>query len=1115
MPTSPAANPQPQQSTLGAVHLLAERWSSARAAERANAQSYIIELCEALELPRPQPAGSGYEFEYPMKLASRDGTETQGFVDLYRTGCFVLEAKDYDAGGGGDLAMRRAYGQARMYASNDPSGVAPPYLLVLDVAKTLTVFHRWNGTFQGFATGHRIDLTTLHARIAEVQLLRDIWLNPSARDPRIRAQAVTTDIAEKLAKLAAALEQRDFGQERVARFLMRVVFSCFAEDVGLLPKETFRQTVQNAGVNGDPARFAKAVAALWKAMDEGEMFGSETLLRFNGHFFRDAEALPLTREEIILVLEAARADWADVEPSIFGTLLTRALDAAERHRLGAEYTPRSFIERLIRPTVEEPVRERWTAVQAEALQLREAGRPKDRVAAADRIRQFLTWIRGLRVLDPACGSGNFLYVTMHVLKDIEYEAVQELVTMTGVPELRMEEIGPWNFLGIEVKPWAREIAELTLWIGFHQYWRKHHAVQPPEPVLQDTGTLECRDAVLAWSERVIDSDRGRRDARPTRTHGVTGALVPDADARIAYVRHTDPTESPWPVADFIIGNPPYLGQARQREEFGDGYVDALRSTYPAVPDTADFVMYWWYRAACEVAAGRTQRAGFITTNSIVQRQNRAVIASAQRIGVDVVWAIADHPWVDDADGADVRVAMTVLARGAATATRVEVDEYGLTTKESRVRRLNIDLSASVDVTSAAAQPLTANRGVCLAGFKLHGAGFILDASEAARVIALSPTNRNVVRAFRNGRDLAARPRSVSVIDFGFMDEDEARAYPVPFDLVRDRVKPERDANPRASYARYWWRFGEPRRELRAALAGLHRYIATVETSKHRYFCFLPADVAPDNKLIVVASDDPYVLGVLSSSVHITWALAVGARLGVGNDSVYVKSACFDAFPFPDASLATRGEVIEVATAIESHRTTALAANNAVTMTGMYNVVSKLRSGIPFSPRERVVHETAACGVLQDLHDRLDAIVLRAFDLGATASTEEILFRLVALHQERTRQEAGGSVAWLRETYQREFLRASPAPLRLPDNAPAASITAASLQVAGGWPTDAVGQFLALREALAVQPSDAPMLTARFEGAKAALLRRHLETLEILGEVRLMSDGRYALNDGMN
>jgi hypothetical protein len=1089
----------------------------------ANAQSYVIELCEAIGVPRPDPSGSDYAFEYSVKLATRDGTETPGRIDCYKRGHFVLEAKHVGsaaaAGAKADVSLRRAYGQARQYAQNDPSGAPPPYLLVLDVARTLTVWHRWGGTYQGFAAGHRIDLPTLHAHPADVALLRDVWLDPARRDPRQRAQAVTKEIAGKLARLAAGLEARGFGQERVAKFLMRVVFSCFAEDVGLLPREAFRQTVQRAGVEGDPALFAQAITGLWRAMDEGGMFGYERFLRFNGHFFRDAEALPLDRADIALLLEAARADWRDVEPTIFGTLLTRALDPAERHRLGAEYTPREFIERLVKPTVEEPVRERWTAVQAEVLQLRASERPKDRAAAERRLREFLDWMQGLRILDPACGSGNFLYVTMHVLKEVEHEAVQELTALTGRHELRMAEVGPWNFVGIEIKPWAREIADLTLWIGFHQFWMRHHAVQPPEPVLQDTGTLECRDAVLAWDAAARRPERDRPDGTPRMRHPVTGELVPDPAAILPYTQFEGARPAPWPEADFIVGNPPYLGEKRQRDVFGDGYVDALRAAYPEVPDSADLVTYWWYRAAEAVAAGRTIRAGLITTSTLGQAKNRSVIRRAAERGAHVAWAAPDHPWVEETGGAAVRVAMTVIARDPARAVRVTVDNAAAVVREVAVPRLNDDLSAHADVPSAAARPLLANAGLAWQGFKLVGDGFVLEPDEAARLLAADPRHAEVIRPFRNGRDLANRPRGVSVIDFGLRTEEEARGYPQLYDIVRTRVKPERDANPDRGRRTSWWRFGRTNENLRHSVAGLRRYVATLEVSRRRFFVFLGADVAPDGALVTIGADDAAVLGVLSSSVHVTWALAAGGRLGVGNDPRYNKTLCFDSFPFPDlsnADLAAR--LRSTAERLDAHRNAALARDRAVTMTGMYQVLDKLRTGEALTSKERALFDAAACGTLRDVHDDLDGLVTEAYGWSWPEEPASILDRLVALQAQRIAEEAAGQVRWIRPAYQRARVglggdaAAEGTALDLAaDNSAAPVASSASSRMS--WPSDAIGQITVLRTMAAVTPLSVEDAVRRLTGAKRDLVARHLETLALLGEVRDVGDGRYGVTAG--
>lgn len=709
------------------LQALADRWVGARAGERANLQLYLMELCDALMVSRPRPRGSGYEVELQIDAITVEGAESANFIDCWKAGHFALEGKDHAASKKGaptnEALLRRAYGQVRNYVHHVPGELPPPYLMVLDVAKTLIVWDRWAGTYGGFEAGHRIDLATLAERPADVALLRDIWENPSARDRRGVAALVTTDIAGKLARLAAALEDRGHEQELVARFLMRVVFSCFAEDIGLLPAEAFRQTVTEAGVKGSPAEFTEAVENLWRHMDVGGRIGPFRFLQFNGHFFKEATALPLTREELVLLEAAARADWSEVEPSIFGTLLTRALDPVERHRLGAEYTPRVFIERLIRPTIEEPVLERWTAVQAEVLQLTESGKAKDRTAAEARLREFHAWLRGLRVLDPACGSGNFLYVAMHALKRIELEVLRAMERLSGQASLRIEEIGPWQFYGIEVKPWAREIAELTLWIGFHQFWRQHHDVQPPEPILRDTGTLECRDAVLAWDDAVVDPTRSTLDPTPRLVHPVTGELVPDPDARRPYVDYVGAKPATWPAADFIVGNPPYLGAKRMREALGDGYVEALRGAYPTVADTTDFVGYWWRTAAQAVARGATIRAGLITTNSITQVHQRGVITEAREAGAQVVWAAPDHPWVDEKDGAAVRVALSVLSANASAASWITVDATGALQSTLRVPRLNDDLTPHADVAGAARVPLVANKGLASMGFALHGHGF--------------------------------------------------------------------------------------------------------------------------------------------------------------------------------------------------------------------------------------------------------------------------------------------------------------------------------------------------------------------------------------------------------
>jgi hypothetical protein len=1090
-----------------ALRALAEHWAGARAAERANAQSYLTQLAQALQVDVPRPAGTGYEFEYPVRVITRDGTESMNFVDLYRQAHFVLEAKDSAEGKSTDLLLRKAFGQAQTYAHALP-GIPTPFLMVLDVAKTLLVWDRFSGSYGGFNAGRRIDLARLHERTDDIAYLRAVWQDPESLNPGPRAAKVTEEIARRLADLARNLESRGHDAEQVARFLIRCVFTMFAEDMGLLQDHFFEKAIQEVGFE-DPEEFSDSLTELWRAMDQGKRFGLRKLLRFNGHFFHDAETLPLNRQDLAILLEAAQADWRYVEPSIFGTLLVRALDPTERHKLGAEYTPRAYVERLVRPTVEEPVRERWTRVQAEVLQLRETGRKRDETEAVLRLRQFHDWLRSLRILDPACGSGNFLYVTLSLLKRIELEVLRAIEEITGQPDINIEEVGPWQFHGIEVKPWARELAELTLWIGYHQAWAEMHGeIRPPEPVLRDTGTLELRDAVLAWDEIVEVSEKSRPDPTPRIEHPVTGKPVPDPNARLHYLQHRGARPAEWPTAEFIVGNPPYMGQYLQRDALGDGYVDALRATYPQIPDSADLVMYWWHRAAHEVASGRTIRAGLITTRSIADQQNRVVIANATGDDAQIIWAIPDHPWVDTADAAAVWVAMTVIGKPRGLAVGVEVDAKGITVAEVRSDRLNSDLTAHADVSATAAIPLLANAGIASRGFKLHGPGFILSKPEAESILNLSPEYREVIRPFRNGSDITRRPRGVYLIDFALASETETKQFPIAYDLVRDRVKPERDANNQQEYRRFWWRFGRPRAAFREAVQELNRYLVTTYVAKHTIFSFLSTEIAPDDGLICIASDDTFMLGILSSTIHSVWAEAAGGVQGKGHTPRYNISVCLEPFPFPTPPPHLRVAISQVARRLDEHREAALTRDERVTMTGMYNVVEKLHSGEALTAKEREIHEIAACGVLRDLHDELDALVAEAYGWPWPMEREEILERLVALHDQRAAEEETGRVRWLRPEYQvPRFGRDLPGAAReldLPEQA-TPEVQAAPPAI---WPSTALEQIAALQALPADRAWGVDEAASRFRGARREIVARHLETLAILGELRVADDGRY-------
>ncbi len=504
------------------------------------------------------------------------------------------------------------------------------------------------------------------------------------------------------------------------------------------------------------------------------------------------------------------------------------------------------------------------------------------------------------------------------------------------------------------------------------------------------------------------------------------------------------------------------------------------------------------------------------------------------------FAIPDHPWVDSANGAAVRIAMTVLAPGAGEGAVLRVTgertcdfgEVAITVQERR-GLVHADLSVGANV--AAAVPLRAMAGVSSPGVKLHGAGFIVTPDEAAKLLPDGepleggPGGSQLLRDSRNGRDLTEKPRGVKVIDaFGWSAEDLRQRAPHVYQWLLERVKPERDAKGStkdgAGYAKLWWLHGKPRQEMRKQLAGLPRYIATVETAKHRTFQFLDASILPDNKLIAIALQDALSLGVLSSRLHGDWALATGSWLGVGNDPVYVKSRCFETFPFPDTDTGLtpplRERIAQLAEQIDAHRKrvlapdTGAASNAALTLTGIYNVLTALREGRALTAKEKFIHTQGLVGVLRELHDELDAAVLAAYGLPAGASTDDILLHLVQLNTERAQEEAQGRVRWLRpefqnlqKTTQKQELPAQEQQALEGDFEPEKPLSKLELIKTHQhpWPSTLPEQVRAVAEALARSPAPLtlPALEAHFKGRGPWKkgLPTLLQTLEALGRAQ--------------
>lgn len=635
--------------------------------------------------------------------------------------------------------------------------------------------------------------------------------------------------------------------------------------------------------------------------------------------------------------------------------------------------------------------------------------------ALETLKRFHSKLCHTRVFDPACGTGNFLYVSLEMMKQLEnevIEAVEGLGSQEGLAWLDQETVGPSQFLGIEKNPRAAAIAELVVWLGYLQLHYGSKTAHPPEPILDDFGNIECRDAVLDWDG----------DGNPKLPHleVVNGEVVE------SYPNSRKPD---WPEADFIVGNPPFIGGKDVRDRLGDAYSAALWKVHKDINDSADFVMYWWDRAAIELTRKNTplQRFGLVTTNSITQVFSRRVVARhlEAKKPISILMAIPNHPWTKATDkAAAVRIAMTIATAGAHDGTLREViGESKLDTDQPSIEfdtslgYINSNLSIGPNIASA--QDMVANLGLASRGVALHGAGFIVTPNEA-ELLGLGKRKglNQHIRQYRHGRDLTTRPRGVMVIDLDGLSSDDVRSrFPKVYQHLLERVKPERDRNNEPYRRNNWWLFGRKNTLLRPMISGLKRYIVTVETMKHRVFQFLNGEILPDNTLVAIGSDDAFYLGVLSSELHVIWSLRAGGWLGVGNDPRYSKSRCFDPFPFPDCPEELKDQIRAAAEELDAHRKARQEEHPSLTLTQMYNVLEKLRAGKELTDTEEQIKSDGLILILKELHDKLDAKVLEAYGWTDSPTDEVVLERLVSLNAERVAEEARGDIKWLRREYQ--------------------------------------------------------------------------------------------------
>ena len=1150
------------------VEAFLKRWKSSGGSESANFHSFAHDLTDLLGVPRPDPATGdlkrdSYRFEHPVTFI-HTGSKSHGRIDLYRAGHFVMEAKQGTEGAQADATqpellpdlppkirqghgvrgtrrwddtMLRARNQADSYAravSRDDGW--PPFLLIVDVGHVIEVYADFSGQGQGYTqfpdgNRYRIRLDDLHDEKVRDRL-RLIWTDPHSLNPAKVSAQVTREVADRLAALGRSFEGQGHKPEDVARFLMRCLFTMFAEDVELIPAKSFSELLHK--LRGHPERAAPALKSLWETMNSGGFSAVllTDLLRFNGGLFRQADALPLNEIQLSLLIEAASRDWREVEPAIFGTLLERALSTKDRHKLGAHYTPRAYVERLVNPTIMEPLRADWLTVQGAAIGFAAQDKPED---AREAVRAFHRKLCDIRVLDPACGSGNFLYVALELMKRLEGEVTALLADLgedQAALSLAGHTVDPHQFLGIELNPWAAAVAELVLWIGYLQWhFRTHGKASPAEPVLRDFKNIKNRDAVLDWESRkprLDDQDRPvtRWDGTTKILHPVTGDEVPDPEARVQVYDYAKPRPATWPEADFIVGNPPFIGASRLRDALGDGYAEALWAAYPRMPQSADFVMFWWEKAALaargwkpapdKAKAKGTRRFGFITTNSLRQTFNRKVLEphlSDEKSPLSLVFAIPDHPWVDAGDGAAVRIAMTVAEAGRAPGRLLSITEErkGATEAEGRPVTFSIekgkvfaDLRIGADVAGALA--LRANEGLASRGVALHGAGFLISANEA-KAMGLRKVSglESHILPYLNGRDLTATSRALYVIDLYPLSQSEVLdRFPAVYQHVFDNVKPERDANREPFRKENWHWFGRTNEVYRRAVKGLARFIVTVETAKFRTFQFIDGATRADNKLVAIGIQDAWILAILSSRQHVAWALGQGAFLE--DRPVYPKGQCFDPFPFPDPTEAQKARLRSLGEQLDAHRKAQQAAHPKLTLTAMYNVLEKLRAGQRIEGKDKEIYDQGLIGILRDLHDQIDTAVAEAYGWPADLSDDEILHRLVDLNRTRAAEEARGLVRWLRPDYQNPAGRAVAAK----GEQAAFDIGPTESTAKTPWPKDMPAQIAAIRAALQDMGEATPdQIARRFHRVQSRSVQPLLEILTALGQARQTEAGRFA------
>ena len=959
-----------------------------------------------LEIDDPTTADSkGVWFTFEKGASKTSGGE--GWADVWRKDCFAWEYKGKRAN------LDNAFDQLLQYAIALEN---PPLLIVSDM-DIIRIHTNWTNTVQKVYTISLDELTDAANR----DLLRNAFLNPEKLKPIKTRQLVTEQAAKNFTDIAQRLRERGHDPEEVAHFVNRLVFCMFAEDVGLLPDKMFEKMIMIS--RPKPETFADNAKQLFKAMSEkGGKVGFNQIEWFNGGLFNSSDVLPLEWRDLDDLKRASALDWSDIDPSILGTLFERGLDPAKRSQLGAHYTDRGKIMQIVNPVIVEPLLAEWAEVKAQIEEqldkapnaskekLLSVQEKSARTRALDKVKKlhlaFIERLKAFRVLDPACGSGNFLYIALLELKNIEHRVNLEAEAL-GLPR-GFPQLGPEVVLGIELSSYAAELARVSVWIGEIQWMRRNGFEVGRNPILKALKTIENRDAVLA----------------------------------------ANGSQAIWPKANVVIGNPPFLGSKKMIGELGQKYTSEIRHAFENTSNNVDLVAYWFVKAWQLVNECRLERVGLVSTNSIRGGANRSVLTSIVKDGC-IFEAWSDVPWTVPAELKDPK-----LKSGKVAAVRVSITCFSKTPATSlrlngqACKRILSDLTemvGTVDLTKS--QQLKANKSVSFQGTTKTGPFEV--SGDTARSWLQLPQNPNgtinsqVLKPWSNGEDITDRPSGQWVIDFGTtMDKKSAAFFDKPFEYLREAIdkenairklenkKPLRGRETRTLDG--WWLHQRPRPKMRKALLGMARYIVSPRVSKYRMFIWADATTLADSAIIAIAREDDTSFGILHSIFHEQWSLRMGTSLGVGNDPRYTNTTTFETFPFPEGltpnilahNYATDPRAIKIAIAAKSLNEL---RENWLNPPDLVSRVPEVVKGFP--DRILPIDDNAAKQLkkrtltnlynepptwLIDKHKELNDAVAEAYGWGddwrnGLLTDDEILSRLFQLNHERAKVEANDAV----------------------------------------------------------------------------------------------------------